>query len=1565
MSTPSQFLQQKLGGINKSPPASPSDYLKNLSTQPDYSQFEGTNDTHENDTSFGHTLGSFVKYLGSLATNPNVSIPTNTTELAQKIGPALPEVYNNIKNDLTGAIQYYKNTPFQQIAFDTKGFATSSAPSNLSPGSIAGGLLSGFVQKPIEAVTATVNDNGTARPATPQEEALSLQSSAALVAQLSTFKALKSSFLGAAPETADAATAALQPTTLGKLTLSGGFKQGAKYIAAETGAGALSGGVQGAISGIGQDDQAEQIIGGALTFAPLTAALATFGVSGYVKGIRMTKVLGQALDSDPAIRNIAAVNALRVNPSDPYSTLINNVSAAASSDDLVKAAIRSRLDVGDGYIVEGVSKQTGEQIASGAVPSSKAKPTNYTPPPELNKPRPRPNSTEVKFDDPFDKLAYLAAARKPSAFVESLVDDAVNQTGLSKDEIISHGKYVRSQQLQQYRTGKLIPRTQAEIDAYNQASLQAGQKIAAGMPEGGKYTDANGTVWTRTGNSVSNPDGSQVLPIDQTNTLQILGRKKSDTPFYQPFQQLPAQEFNPNFSRFDVNKGMDKPVYYHYSDNGNLLVTPTKYTPDAIQFFKTSGFMRGEIVGLQGADHIVTGFNNGVLQLKDATSGRTVESQPAFVRRTNNSLTPEIVDNSSNSALNNIANGVNVARNLREEAKTQMAKPIGVRAPVLNQESLLNTLYTKFYNAYKAAPEDQPFSAFAQKFYSSVGIKEADYNHVSTIFTKKLADDLAKTTLSPEEQAARSSLMAQFEGLRDKQINDLSYHMSVQAESNGMFYSPEGGGKYRLRDQETGKTLALVGTPDEALAAINKIRQASGKDLDGGYSGPVPPGVANINPGGLAEDYTPRYNKVSQWFDLARATGKVFPKITPIGKVFQSVDNLSGGKTQFFPTFLKLQNALMNRTNIIERDPTLKVEAAKLQSLLDQGAKFTANRRTVLADNLDAMSIDDIKTRYLPRPMNTFEDTIAQEVAKTDVGAVQDLMYKTKMAGRNIAVGSSAYIASLREIAAKTNVDPEVANKAMLLARLISVSPLDGFSGDAVLRLAHAYEAPHLAISQAEHARVNKITPDETAYINDTRDAFKRLAKVAGIDEKAQLQMYLPALVRRVASGGTGPIPEDFAREMTRAGITPKNIQIRDPNQLINKYFVSVINQKSGFNAALNEFSDAVGDQVQALKGTDLESAIPQLGDKFTKYVNEVSGHKTIEDNLSEVGKQIATKLGFKTIEPNSVLNLMALGSIAGRPMLAVRDYHNIAGMSYVSMGHEFTGLFLTKSVNPEYVQELKKNNILPQTQVRSIIDPAADESALISSRGIVSQWASKAFNISGQEFAYEHANAGIYKASMSMAEKYFELLRKKEITKEQAYDKMGISSNYGPGLIKQIDGYLQKGDTPAAADLYAQANMRFLSHVYGFHNNPEGWNSNFGRLLSQWGSWNANASQSTIDQFTRGTKMQIAAKALRMGTFNAATLAAGSALGWNLKSWTVSNPMNMWPTTGPLIGLTGTMADDWDQSKMSYKVLRNEMLGFVPYGRAAMGWARGLDQIGQGRLLTGLGVMAGAPLGR
>jgi hypothetical protein len=1512
--------------------------------------------------SFGHKFASFSSYLKSLWDQSDLYY---NSESAKRVQAGKKVAEGNILKDISGTIDYYKKTPVSQVAKDAGGLFGSIGSTVKDAASIkgTGGLIAQIpssllemVQKPIEAFTGTVNDNGTAKPATPEQQAQNAMAAAGTAAMFIT-QAKLSKITAPGEITGQNIFQELRPMRIGKLGISAAQKQAAKVVGGNIASGAIAGAVGGAIGGVGQDNQAEQMISQAFAFAPITGIMSIFGIAPRMRELRKAKGEYITDTNADAASQIAAANAMKLDPRDNAAVLAQRVTHTVDKDDLVTAAITNQLDQKDGYVVEGVDKSLGAKLHNKLNPSLRESPNwvskgdarvaelegkplpkgTYVAPGQLSNYRGGPFGTEVKFESPVDKLAYYAASKNPiKPKTQALIDDFVKQTGVTEAELKAHGEFIRWKANEAVKSGKLNPRTQPEIDELNNKAREKGKLLANSTPIGGKIEDNTGVKWVRLDEyRIATEDGKIIKPLNEDNTLLTIGRGKNENYLYQPFANLAQQDFQPNFNRDTFGT-----IRYHYSENtGNLLVAPDgSINAKDVELFKQYGFLPKEIVSHFGQEYRVDNFlKSGKISVRDPVTNKLKQVDPSELRRTSNSLIPEFKD------LND--------------------KVSGTKQGVLSQESFMDAMYGKYIEKFKEnilSDEAEPYASFYQKFFYDAKIPEKDFNNVHTYFLSRLGDDVAKKVLEPHEVTIREALKSDITEVAANEFKDVVHDIENLATSNNLFFEAEGAGKYRLRFQDDGSTYKIVGNLENARKEINLLRQSKGWDQDGGYSGPIPTSIGNI--GGLAQKFDtpkPAVPRIAQFLDESRAFG-LMRVITPIGRRFEYMDNVL--KTTLFPEFLNIQKKIIERRNVVSRDPLLKDLEQFGQKIMDIGGILSQDERGTVADNIETRSLAQIRNNYIGRAATPIEEAMAKEVLRSkNVGKVRDILYRAKMIDNNTIYGSPAFIKNMESIA--SDYHPDVVNAARQLALTLNSKIGKGSSGNLVLRLAFALEDPNTALDPIEHARLNNITPKMRMYRDAVSDWMDKASRILNIPAE---ESYLPSIINAVAGGADSKIPIEMAKELARTGLTPSGSLIRDPNMLIARYHAAIINHKVGYNEAVNKWEANVHGQLDGLMGSDREPIAKNLKAVMSDYARIMRGQPNMEDALHNGARRIADKLGISSPSANSVMSAMSLSSIALRPALALRDFYNVMGESYISFGHEFTKDFLANSTSDAVIKDMKRRNLLPESSTRQFVDPAASGDLL--SQGRIGQQLRKqselAFELSGQESAYEHANASIYRTSLNMAEKYLGKLQRNEVDKKTAYDKMGISSNYGPGLIKQIDDLVSQGKVAEAADLYGQANMRYISHVYGFYNNPTGWQSNFGRMMGQWGSWSANASSTMIDQFSKGTAKQIAGKVLRTGMFNKATTMVGAGLGLNLVSWQVSNPMNILPTEGPIPQVFGRMKEDYEFNNLGYgSILKNFADGFIPYYSFAKGWYDGMTRMGRGDILQGTVRGLGVPI--
>jgi hypothetical protein len=197
------------------------------------------------------------------------------------------------------------------------------------------GAGSYLIETPIKALTATTNQNGIAVPATPEEQAKSVQdlagNLAAGVAYEGVAKALTTDIAGLS----DAATVAMNNSSrMGRL---------GKTILKEMGATGLASGAQSAISNLGQDDYTAKLAASFLSM-PAFEIAAGFGLMKNVKSEtllagKMSKINNSQYD---LAQNQALARTLQITENTTPIEALDRVDALSTAEDQLDLAIKAK-----------------------------------------------------------------------------------------------------------------------------------------------------------------------------------------------------------------------------------------------------------------------------------------------------------------------------------------------------------------------------------------------------------------------------------------------------------------------------------------------------------------------------------------------------------------------------------------------------------------------------------------------------------------------------------------------------------------------------------------------------------------------------------------------------------------------------------------------------------------------------------------------------------------------------------------------------------------------------------------------------------------------------------------------------------------------------------------------------------------------------------------------------------------------------------------------------------------------------------------------------------------------
>jgi hypothetical protein len=659
------------------------------------------------------------------------------------------------------------------------------------------------------------------------------------------------------------------------------------------------------------------------------------------------------------------------------------------------------------------------------------------------------------------------------------------------------------------------------------------------------------------------------------------------------------------------------------------------------------------------------------------------------------------------------------------------------------------------------------------------------------------------------------------------------------------------------------------------------------------------------------------------------------------------VDNITNGTTKFLKdVMLPLQEAQNLRRNFTS---TLDPLTTKLNGITNLAKGLSPDRLMLIGDNVTTRTPTEIINNLLSRKMfKTEVESATKWFKNASTKDVSDLLYNAKeISGAKI--GTADFDKTLTEVG--QNYTPEVLRAAKNLSSSAGNFDPKDFSPYAVLKLAKAYEDPSTAISRVDHALKYNLSPKEVAIANKLIDYYKDAFQFTSIDPSRQISGYLPDIVLHNAVDGRGSnINPLFARELTRVGITPKNLTEQNPLVAARAYHYGLINHASGFTQMVSKAQKLANDNVEALgkhedpKVAAYKDAVQSM---VNRHIDDVMGRKDPTEFLSEISDAVTQKLMGK-MQPDigSVMELFSLSKIALRFGLSVRDGVSALGRVYSSLGHDFAKEAFYGSLDNKYLEDLHTKGVFGAQDLQTILNPTSDIK-LLDRQSMLGKVAGAGFKVSGQEMVYNRSLAGIYKATMKIGGKVLKQLKNNEIDKDEAYDKLGLH-NYGPAVTQIFDNYVSSGKPDVALDFLGQMHGRTMSTVFGNNNNPIGWNSKVGKLLSQYGYWSTNASNTLLESATYGTKKQIAGRVLRTGIAMGAISAAGNKLGVDLHTWMFANPFEVLPGTGPLANVVRdtyrTYGKDPNMFKASMHTIGGIAGDFVPFTNAYTDWKRAYD---------------------
>jgi hypothetical protein len=164
----------------------------------------------------------------------------------------------------------------------------------------------------------------------------------------------------------------------------------------------------------------------------------------------------------------------------------------------------------------------------------------------------------------------------------------------------------------------------------------------------------------------------------------------------------------------------------------------------------------------------------------------------------------------------------------------------------------------------------------------------------------------------------------------------------------------------------------------------------------------------------------------------------------------------------------------------------------------------------------------------------------------------------------------------------------------------------------------------------------------------------------------------------------------------------------------------------------------------------------------------------------------------------------------------------------------------------------------------------------------------------------------------------------------EAAFMQRAKISTFDPLDAELAMEHIRNGRYDEAVDHLGQVLSRESMTRYGYADHPVGWNSVYGRLFGQFGTWPVQYKDYLLQGLTRGTTKDKVEFAAIHGGIATTIVGVGASLGLNLKSWTGAG----FYTGGPYADILIDVVKSINGSESEKALARSNIYSQVPvYG--------------------------------
>lgn len=776
----------------------------------------------------------------------------------------------------------------------------------------------------------------------------------------------------------------------------------------------------------------------------------------------------------------------------------------------------------------------------------------------------------------------------------------------------------------------------------------------------------------------------------------------------------------------------------------------------------------------------------------------------------------------------------------------------------------------------------------------------------------------AESILEPHEFLNYKRL---YEKLIDPEIQK-PLNIEEQAGVSGFKVTMGGAGDFQIRDQQTDALLkGGIYTPEEVNKFIKDAGSERGSDLlssEVEYNSDlarvfnVKPPTRPRNPINVSSDGLPP-KKGEFKASLGDRINIMTPWATPVDKYVASVDAYANTDLYSMVHDLRQARTLMD---FHSRDGYKELGdlASKIWDSSPDDRMFVVGR------HMEQASADEILQGALGRKLSTKAISYAEQLRDLEIDTSKVGKYVREFRGEVDSLKERLSLKTLpddvlksitTELTEKYNMTPRDL-MGVKIANEVIAHDLDELSWFEIKTLADAWQ--HNAPSQAEYARLNRMSPAELKLSNGLSDLLRRLGSDAGIDNTRMLGRYLHHMVDndlhdinlvsfdnlRKSSKGDLVNEKKFAAEMVRAGFAD-NYE-RDPVIVAQNYIR---------NMNYHKYMSPIWEKAQSTLRSELIDAVDskrlseaegrEILDVGQEFLNGIRG---IPDRATQMTAKIVggylEEMGIKSnkdVVRNTVNAALAHSSnamLGYRIGPAIRDLVVANQEYFVWFGADRAAKFFSHlAPTPENLRARKflmeRGKISSYSSVRFFTPDDLYASRfgknLKGISGAFQSWAENGLTMSGQKSIYEMTLAAAYMESRGTVIDNLSKLAREEITKEKAYKNIGLS-NYPQTVQAAFERLI---DRPLeAGDYLGFETHNLITNHFGHANHPRGWATAKGKVLGQFGQYSMWSRVNLIDQMSRGSVSERAVRMARLGVSEAAKTVVGNVTGINLSNWMI-----------------------------------------------------------------------------